>query len=80
MIKELYNALFTDDDILLFNRDSCNITFSSDVMGILSIDLNNINYDVSIGLVAQHNKSKQQKALKKDISKQLMPAAQHLTR
>ena len=42
MIKELYNALFTDDDILLFNRDSCNITFSSDVMGILSIDLNNI--------------------------------------
>ena len=52
MIKELYNALFTDDNILLFNRDSCNITFSSDVMGILSIDLNNINYDVSIGLVA----------------------------
>ena len=42
MIKELYNALFTDDNILLFNRDSCNITFSSDVMGILSIDLNNI--------------------------------------
>ena len=42
MIKELYNALFTDDDILLFNKDSCNITFSSDVMGILSIDLNNI--------------------------------------
>ena len=49
-------------------------------MGILSKDLHNINFDVNIGLMAWHNKFKQQKAFKKDISKGLIPAAWHLTR
>ena len=42
-IKKLYSALFTDDDILFFDEDSGCVTFSSEEMGILSVDLNNIN-------------------------------------
>ena len=49
-------------------------------MGILSKDLHNINFDVNIGLMAWHNKFKQRKAFKKDISKGLIPAVWHLTR
>ena len=41
MIKKLHNAFFTDDDILFFDEDCCNITFSNHKMGILSVDLNN---------------------------------------
>ena len=45
MIKKLYNALFIDDDKPFFDEDSGYVTFSSDEMGILSVDLNNINLD-----------------------------------
>ena len=48
MIKKLQNALFADDT-LFFDKDSGNVTFSSDEMVILSIDLNinlnDINFD-----------------------------------
>ena len=40
MIKKRYNALFSDDDILFFDGDSGNVTFSNDEMSILSVDLN----------------------------------------
>ena len=33
------------DNILHFNEDPCNPTFSCNEMGILNIDLNNINLD-----------------------------------
>ena len=39
-LKNLHNALFTDDVILLFDEDSRNVMFSNDEIGILSIDLN----------------------------------------
>ena len=45
MIKKLYNVLFTDDNILFFDKGSGNVTFPSDDMSILIIDLNNINHD-----------------------------------
>ena len=45
MIKKRYNALFSDDDILFFDGDSGNVTFSNDEMSILSVDLNIINLD-----------------------------------
>ena len=32
-----------DDDILFFDEDSSNVIFSSDEMGIVSVNLNNIN-------------------------------------
>ena len=87
IIKNLHNALFTDNDILFFAEDSGNVTFSSDEIGILNVDLNNINlYDVNFDeddpetiiharLMAWHNRLKQRKAFKKDISKELMPVA-----
>ena len=36
---------FTNDNLLFFDEDSGNVTFSSDGMGILSVDLNNIELD-----------------------------------
>ena len=87
IIKKLCNALFADDDILFFEEDSGNSTFSSDEMGIISVDLNNINlyqdnFDeddsetiIHVRLMALHNRLKQGKAFKKDISKELVPVA-----
>ena len=60
-------------------------------MGILCVDFNNINVDVSnfyeddpktsahVILSAWQNKLKQRKAFKKEISKELMPIAWHPT-
>ena len=56
-------------------------------MGIVSVDLNNINIDhvnfdednpetiIHVRLMAWYNKLKQRKAFKKDKSKELMPVA-----
>ena len=44
-IKTLDNPVFGNNDIVFFDKDSDNVTFSSDEMGILSVDLNNINLD-----------------------------------
>ena len=43
-IKKLYNALFVGDNIQYFNEDSGNAVFSCNEMGILNIDIDNINY------------------------------------
>ena len=45
MIKELFTALYTDENILYFNKHSSNVVFSCNKMGILNIDLNNTNLD-----------------------------------
>ena len=45
MIKKLHNTLFTDDDAFFFNEAFGSVPFSSDGMGILSVDLNNIYFD-----------------------------------
>ena len=47
IIKNLHNTLFTYNDIVFsfFFEDSGNITFSSDKIGILKADLDNINLD-----------------------------------
>ena len=45
MIKKLYTAVYADEDILYFNEDCGNVVFSCNEMGILNIDLNNINLD-----------------------------------
>ena len=44
-IKSLDDDLFSNDDIILVNEDSNNITIFSDEMGIFSVDLNNTNLD-----------------------------------
>ena len=45
VIKNLCNFLFRDDDVIFFDEDSSNVTFSSDEMGALNVDPNNINLD-----------------------------------
>ena len=75
-IKELFTALHTDENILYFNEDSGNVVFSFNEMGILNIDLNNINFDnkfdedgpdtiTHIRLLAWHIKFEKHKAFKK---------------
>ena len=45
MIKKLLTGLYADDNILYFNEDSGDVIFSCNEVGILSVDLNNINLD-----------------------------------
>ena len=77
MIKKLYTPLYTDENILYFNEDSCDVTFCCDKMGILSVNLNNINLDNNfdeddpdtiflIRLLVLQVKFEKHKALKKD--------------
>ena len=37
--------MYADENILYFNKDSSNAVFNCNGMGILNIDLNNINLD-----------------------------------
>ena len=43
MIKKLFIALYADENILYFNEDSGNVVFNCNEMGILNIDLSNLN-------------------------------------
>ena len=45
MIKKLYFALCTDENVLYFNEDSGNFIFSCNEMGILNKHLSNFNVD-----------------------------------
>ena len=45
MIKKLDDDLFSNYEIIFVNQDSNYTTFFSDEVGILSVDLNNINLD-----------------------------------
>ena len=72
MIKELYIALYADENILYFNEDSVNVIFSCIEMVIFNIDLNNINLDeadpdtiILIRLLVWHIKLEKGKELKK---------------
>ena len=40
MIKEIFTALHTDENVFYFNEDSGNVVFSCNKMVILNIDLN----------------------------------------
>ena len=45
MIKKLYTAFYAEKNILCFDEDSDNVIFSCNEMGIVNIDLKNINLD-----------------------------------
>ena len=45
MVEKVYTALPADKNILYFDEDSDNAIFSCNKMGILNIDLKNINLD-----------------------------------
>ena len=92
MIEKLYNALFADDNIFFFDKDSGNVTFSRNEIGVIWVDLNYINLDdtnfyedvhkpvIQVRLSTWRNNLKQRKLFKKEISKELMPVAWHPTR
>ena len=85
-IKKPFTALCADENILYFNEDSGNVVFTCNGMGILNIDLNNINLDnnfdeddpdsiIHIRLLAWHIKFEKCKELKKELHEELMPVA-----
>ena len=49
MIKKLFATLSSDDNTFYFSEYSCNVVFSCNELGILNIDLNNINLDNNFG-------------------------------
>ena len=88
MIKKLYTDLYADHGLLFFDEDSVDVTFCCKEMGIFGVNLNNVNLDnnfdeddprtiILIRLLAWHRKFKKRRALKKKISKELMPIAWH---
>ena len=76
VIKKLFTALYTDENILYLNEDSGNVVFSCNEMGILNMGVKNINLDnnfdeddpdtiIIIRLLAWHIKFEKGKALKR---------------
>ena len=72
MINNLYTAQYADDGLLFFDEGSGDVTFCCNEMGILSVNLNNINFDeddtdtlILIRLLAWHSIFKKCKAFKK---------------
>ena len=68
--------MYADDGLLFFDEDSGDVTFCCNEMGILRVNLNNINRDnnfdeddpdtiIIIRLLAWYSKFKKHKALKK---------------
>ena len=91
MIKKLFNAFYANENILFFNEGPGDVVFNCNEMGILNIDLNNINLDnnfdeddpdtiILIRLLVWHIKFEKRKELKKELSEELIPVAWHCTR
>ena len=91
MIKKLFTASHADGNIFYFNEDSSNVVFNCNEMGILDIDLNNINLNndfdeddpgtiIHVRLLAWHLKFEKCEALKKELNEELMPVVSHPNR
>ena len=91
MIKKLFTALCADEIILYFDEDSGNVEFNCNEMGILDIDLNNINLDndfdeddpgtiIHVTLSGWHIKFEKRKTLEKELNEELMSVAWHSSR
>ena len=77
MIKRLFTTSYADENILFFNEYFGNVIISSNEMGVLNIDLNNINlgntnyeeYDsdtiIHIRLLSWHIEFEKRKELRK---------------
>ena len=71
-----YTALYADNCLLFLDEDSSDVTFCSNEMGVLNVNLNNNNLDnnfydddsdtiILISLLAWYSKFKKYEALKK---------------
>ena len=83
--------MYSDDGLLFFDEDSGDVTFCCNEMGILRVNLNNINLDknfeedhldaiIFIRFLAWYIKFKKRKALKNKISEELMLIVWHTRR
>ena len=88
MLEKFHDALLVDDDILFFDEYFSKFTFFVNDMGILGVEIYQINLDddnnfyeddsdtgIHVRVLAWHNKFEKCKALKKYISKELIPVA-----
>ena len=87
MIKKLFTALYADENIFYLNENFGNFIFNCNEMGVLNIALNCINFDdnnfdeddpdpvIHVRILAWHIKFEKRKALKKELSEELMPVA-----
>ena len=85
MIKILFIALYADENILYFDKDSGNVVFDCNGMDILNINLSNINLPnnnyykddpdtiIYVRLLTWNIKFEKRKALKKELNEELMP-------
>ena len=75
-IKKLFSASYADENMLSFKKDSGDVVFKCSEMGILNIDLNNINlvndFDeedpdtiILVRLLAWHFRFEKRKTFKK---------------
>ena len=81
--------MYADENILYFNEDSSNVVFNCNGMGILNIDLKNINLNdinyeeddpdtiILIRPLAWYIKFEKRKALKKELKEELMSIVWH---
>ena len=79
MIKKFFTDICADDNIICFNEYSGDVIFSCNEMGILRIDLNNINLDnsnydeeepetiIHVRLLAWHIKFEKRKVIEKIV-------------
>ena len=76
MIKKLFTAMYADENIPYFYENSDNVVFNCNEVGILNIDINEINLEnnfdedeagtiILIRLLAWHIKLKHSKSLTK---------------
>ena len=86
IIKNLFTALYADENILYFNEGSSYAVFNCNDMGIVNVDLNNYNLDdnfdkedlntiIFIKPLAWHTKLEKRKEFKKELNEKLMPVA-----
>ena len=81
MIQNYFTVLYVDKNILYFNEECDDSVFNCNGMGILNIDLNNINLDNNVDeddpdiiILVKH------KELKKQLSEELRSQAFHPNR
>ena len=79
MIKKFFTDIYADDNIICFNEYSGDVIFCCNEMGILRIDLNNINLDnsnydeeepetiIHVRLLAWHIKFEKRKVIEKIV-------------
>ena len=92
MIKILFIALYADENTFYFDKDSGNVVFDCNGMDILNIDLSNINLAnnnyykddpdtiIYVRLLTWDITFEKRKALKKELSEELVSIVWHPNR